>query len=84
MEDREIIERLGQKARRDVVLPHLNLLCIGATPPVYPRNTQNGLDDRLRNRHVLQMKEIEPLPERLRLVVPLNSQTLLGVDPAEA
>ncbi len=84
MEDREIIECLGQKARRDVVLAHLNLPRIDATPPVHSRKPQNALDDRLRNRHVLQMQESESLPERLRLVIPLNSQTLLSVDPAEA
>src|SRR5215471_2068160 len=59
-----------------MVVPDLNALGIAHAPPIQAGQLEREPDQRVDRVPVLDMKEIEPLPEDLRFVIALDPQPL--------
>lgn len=83
MKDGETVEARRQGRQTDRVAFHDDLGGVRPAAPVGSAPPQDDFDHRLHDRHVLEVQESEALPECLRLMFALQSQTQAHMQAAQ-
>ena len=83
MQQGETIECIGQSREAQVVAANLHARRIPAAAPIEASDFEGGADKGRRRVPVLRVKEIQPLPEYLRLVINFDSQALARIDGSQ-
>ena len=84
MQDGEAFECVGQTRRGDEVAPQFDPLGVSLAARVKAAEAQGEAHHRMHRVPVLDMEEIQALPEGLRLMVLLDADALARMDLAEA
>src|SRR5262249_37190836 len=79
----ESVEAARQLRRRNAIVPDLDVLGIAHAPPMEAGQFEREPDQGMDRVPVLDVKEVEPLPEDLGLVIPLDSQPLPRVQASQ-
>src|SRR4029453_11498993 len=83
-QDPESMEFGRQPCRHDLVDAKLDASGIAAPATVEPGDQQHVPDHGMNRVPILQMEEVHTLPEHLGFVVFLDTETLPGMNPAQA
>jgi hypothetical protein len=83
MKDGEAVKARRQIGTLDSVLLDDDVLGISAPTPIKAGQLQDISNERMNGVPVLDMKEIEALTEDLGFMIGFDSQSLLGMDPAQ-
>src|SRR5690349_15558596 len=84
LKDGETVERLRQARRYDEVLAQLDLCRVAEAPPIEASRHQNRADHGVGQGEILDVEEVDALPEDLRLVILLDAEARPRMAPTKA
>ncbi len=84
MQDGEVLEGVGQARRGDEIASQFDPLGVALAARVKAAEAQREAHHRMHRVPVLDMEEIQALPEGLRLMIFLDADALSRMDLAEA
>jgi hypothetical protein len=83
VQDGKSVEILRKLSGAYVVAPHLHAFGIAATTPKQAGHLQGVFDDKRGEGRVLDVEEVQPLPEYLSFVIPLHAEALMSMQASK-
>ena len=82
LNDGESVEGLRQVWRLNAIVPYVDLCRVANASPIEARHHKEGADHDMRQREILEVKEVYALAKDLRLMVLLDPEALPRVAAA--
>jgi hypothetical protein len=79
----EPVESFRQERRLNTIVPYANLCRISEASLIEPRRHEHSADQDMRQRQILEVKEVYALAEDLRLMLILDPEAVPRVPPPE-
>ncbi len=83
VQDRKTVKIFRKLSGPYVVAPHLHAFGIPAAAPEQAGHLQSVFDDKRGEGRILDVEEVQPLPEYLSFVIPLHAEALMSMQASK-